>query len=141
MATTWREGSARATFTTGADFTSGGTVTQPTLQGVKLDSNGNIVACSAATDAMIGVITTNPIGGSGDTASVLLVNQQGTGKVASGAAISRGALLSMDSTGRAVTATQTSAGSQPTNWVFGRALTAASAAGQVVEYESMYFLY
>ncbi|HVB24109.1 MAG TPA: hypothetical protein VNG51_19380 [Ktedonobacteraceae bacterium] len=138
----WREGSTRLAYPSGTDFTSSQTVFEPTYQGVKFGSGstaGQVIPCAAATDEVLGIIMNCPI--VGDSADILAINNTGSGKVASGAAITIGQYLTMDSTGRAVAATQTSAGSQPTVRVFGRALTAASAAGQLVEFESFYFLY
>lgn len=137
-ALTWREASSRLAFPSATDFTSGQTQFNPTFQGVKLNGSGNVVPCAAATDEIVGIIMNCPI--VGDTADVLSVNNMGTGKVAAGGTIAVGNYLVMDSTGRAVAATQQTAGQQPTSRVFGRALIAA-AAGGLVEYQSFYFLY
>ena len=137
-ALTWREGSTRLAYPSGTDFTSSGTTFQPTYQGVKLNGSGKAVACSANTDEIIGILMNCPA--SGDTADILAINAQGSGKVQAGGTIAVGNYLCMDSSGHAVAATQTTAGSQPTVRVFGRALTAA-ASTDLVEFECMFFLY
>jgi len=142
-ALTWREGSTRLAYPAGYDFTSSGANFEPTFQGVKLGSGGTagqVVPCAANTDEIIGVIMNCPLGGVGDTADILSVNSQGTGKVQAGGTIAVGNYLTMDSSGHAVAATQTTAGSQPVVRVFGRALNAA-ASGSLVEFQILYFLY
>lgn len=92
---------------------------------VKTDANGNIVAASAATDAILGVIDNEPI--SGRTADVVLINSEGTFKVKAGGTIAKDAYLTSDGNGNAVATTSTG------NRVFGRAVKAA-VSGDVVEY-------
>jgi Uncharacterized conserved protein (DUF2190) len=141
---TFREGATRLAYPAGVDYTSTQTNFFPTYQGVKFGSGstaGQVIPCTADTDDILGIIVNCPRAGIGDTADILSINASGTGVVATGAAVSIGNYLTMDSTGRAVAATQTTAGSQPTVRVFGRALTAASTAGQTVEFQIAYFLY
>lgn len=104
----------------------------------KLDANGKVVLAAAATDAILGVLET--VGKAATTVSVALVNGNGTFKVKTGANITVGAYLTTNGSGLAITATQTTAGAQPTVRVFGRAL-ATSVSGDVVEYEKKDFLY
>ena len=113
-----REGSTRYNAPAGADFTNSGANTEATLQIVKLDSSGNVVASSAATDKHIGIIVNNPT--DGDTADVVLINAQGTAKVQVGGAVNIGDYLTADSSGHAV-ATTTSG-----DILIGMALTAAT---------------
>lgn len=142
-ALTWREGSTRLAYPAGYDFTSSQTNFEPTYQGVKFGTGGTagqVIPCAAATDEIIGIIMNCPLGGVGDTADILSVNNTGTGKVQAGNTIAVGNYLTMNSSGLAVAATQTAGGSQPSVRVFGRAL-AAAASGQLVEFQSLYFLY
>lgn len=141
----WREGSTRLAYKSGYDFTSTGTNYYPTFQGVKF-SSGTVVPCSAATDDIIGIIMNCPgtygtdTAITGGTADILAVNAQGTGKVQAGGTIAVGNYLTMGTGGTAVAATQTTAGSQPTVRVFGRAVT-AGASTDLIEYEGCFFLY
>lgn len=118
-----------STFTDGPRFSATTAADLSTKQYflAKTDANGKLVLASAATDAIIGVIED---GGrkSGDTATVQLLNGQGTYLVSASGAISKDAYLTSDANGQAV-ATTTGG-----NRVFGRALTAASALGDIIEY-------
>lgn len=148
--TNFQEGN-QLTFASGYDFTSSGTVTACGYQIVKFGSSvtaGQIVLAAAAGDAIVGVMrncptsTNSPYSGPYQTyADVHSINASGTYKVQAGASFSAGAYLTANSSGLAVTATQTTAGSQPAVTVFGRAITAATGAGQIVEYQCMNFLY
>ncbi len=90
---------------------------------MKLGSSaGQVKACDGVTDTPIGVLQNDPT--SGQAASVRVL---GTTKVVAGAAITRGAFLKTDAQGRAVS---TSTDNDP---IFGRALEAASAAGEIIE--------
>jgi hypothetical protein len=109
---------------------------------VKFTDNKKTVAlCGAASDEVAGILDEVPQGAQGGSVSVKHISSNGTGKVRAGAALSFGAYLVADSTGRAVAATQTAAGSQPTKRVFGRALEAATAADDLIEFEHVNFLY
>jgi len=121
------------------DFTNSGANLEATLVLVKLDSNAKVTLATASSDKIIGVIRNLPA--VGDTADVLLINQMGTGSVQTGGSISVGDYLTTNSSGQAVTATQTTAGSQPTVHVFGQAVQAATGSGQEIEFISMDFLY
>jgi hypothetical protein len=112
---------------------------------VKLDTNNKAVLASAATDDIVGVLEESQQAGSGVSTSgggvsIAHISGAGTGEVITGGSVSKGAFLTSDSSGKAVTATQTTAGSQPTVRVFGRARYAANS-GDLVEYEKMNFLY
>jgi hypothetical protein len=75
---------------------------------------------TAGTDVVIGVIQNKPTSG-----QAVEVETQGTTKVVAGAAISAGAAVMPDASGRAVTATST-------NKIQGVALEAAGGAGELV---------
>lgn len=112
----------------------------------KWDSSGNAILAAAATDDLVGVLAEIqqaapvPQSTSGGLVSIAVVSGAGTGKVIAGASISKGAYLTSNSSGQAVTATQTAGGSQPSVRVFGRARFAANS-GDLFEYEKMFFLY
>jgi hypothetical protein len=78
--------------------------------------------CAASTDVPVGVLQNKPL--AGEAVDLGLI---GTTKVVAGAAIAAGAEVMSDAQGRAITAT--GAG----NSVFGRAVSAATAAGQIIE--------
>lgn len=93
---------------------------------VKLDSDGEVVLASAATDAILGVLANAPKAGA--VAEVELLNGSGTFKVkAANAIISKDAYITADADGKAV-ATTTSG-----NRVIGRAVR-TNVANQVIEY-------
>lgn len=106
---------------------------------VKTDANGKYVLASAATDNIRGVLANAPK--LGDTADVANVNGAGTFKVVAGAAFAKDALLTSDANGRAIAATQSAAGAQPSVRVFGRARSAATALGDIVEYDKFPLYY
>jgi len=93
---------------------------------VKLDSNGQIVLASAATDKIIGTLLDTP--GTGRVGTVRLRSCSGTLNilVGSGGSIARGDAVTADSAGAGVTTT--TAGNQ----IIGYALE-AGAAGTVIE--------
>lgn len=92
---------------------------------VKLDSSGNVVLATAATDAILGVLDNAPV--SGATADVVLINGQGTFKVKTGGVISKDAYITTNGSGVAIATT--TAG----NRVIGRAV-ATTASGDIAEY-------
>lgn len=92
---------------------------------VKLDSSGNVVLASAATDAILGVIDNEPK--TGRTADVVLLNGTGTFKVKTGGNISKDAYITTDGNGKAIATTTTG------NRVIGRAVRDSSS-GDVAEY-------
>jgi hypothetical protein len=109
---------------------------------VKFTDNKKTVALvSAATDKVAGVLDEVPQGVQGGSVSIKHISSNGTGKVRAGAAISFGDLLMADASGRAITAVQTTAGQQPTKYVFGRALEAATTADDIIEFEHLNLLY
>lgn len=91
---------------------------------VKLDANDKVVLAAAGTDNIAGVVETGAKVGA--TAAYALRNGQGTFKVRLGGTVAKGANLTSDANGAAVTAV---AG----NVVFGTAVK-AGVAGDVVEY-------
>lgn len=92
---------------------------------VKLDANGNVVLCAAATDIPIGVLQNTPK--SGDAADVMVV---GVSKVSTGAvALAIGALIGTDANGQGVALV---AGTDTTKYVCGRVLTASTVQGGLV---------
>ncbi len=107
----------------------------------KLDVNGKAVLAALPTDDIAGVLDMVPQGATG-LCSIEHVSGTGTFEVIAGASIAKGAYLTVknDSSGQAVTATQTAAGSQPSVRVFGRARVAANS-GDQFEYERLFFLY
>ena len=133
----FQEGSSRLNFPSGNDFTSNGTTFNAPYTVVKL-SNGKVVPVAATTDPAIGVLYNCPT--AAGNADVLSLNQQGSGKIVAGGAITAGQYITFNATGQAVAATQSTAGAQPTVQVIGRALEAA-ASGQVFAYESLFFLF
>lgn len=100
---------------------------------------GQAVLAAAATDAILGVLDEVPQGASG-AVSIAHVSGSGVGKVRAGGNITIGQYLTATSNGKAVAATQQTAGQQPTTRVFGRALEAGED-GKVIRYEKMNFLY
>jgi hypothetical protein len=91
---------------------------------VKLDSSGQAVAASGATDIPIGVLQNAPT--SGQEAEVLIV---GGTKIVAGAAIGEGALVGTGATGKAVALV---AGTDTTKYVVGTLLTESAADGNIV---------
>ncbi|MFZ5850329.1 MAG: capsid cement protein [Actinomycetota bacterium] len=91
---------------------------------VKVDANGRAALCAAATDIPVGVVQNNPR--AGEEAEVVV---QGGSKVVADAALSIGALIGTSADGQADAKT---VGTDTTEYVVGRALTATSAAGQIV---------
>jgi hypothetical protein len=91
---------------------------------VKLDSSGQAVAASGATDIPIGVLQNAPT--SGQEAEVLIV---GGTKIVAGAAIGEGALVGTSAAGKAVALV---AGTDATKYVVGTLLTESAADGNIV---------
>jgi hypothetical protein len=110
--------SVKVTLVAGADLSS----KQYTF--VKLDSSGQAVAASGATDIPIGVLQNAPT--SGQEAEVLIV---GGTKIVAGAAIGEGALVGTGATGKAVALV---AGTDTTKYVVGTLLTESAADGNIV---------
>lgn len=92
---------------------------------VKLDTNGNVVLATAATDAILGVLDNAPKQGA--TADVVLINGHGTFKVKTGAGISKDAYITSNGSGQAISTTTTG------HRVLGRAV-ATTNSGDVAEY-------
>ena len=110
--------SVKVTLVAGADLSSN----QYTF--VKLDSSGQAVDSSGATDIPIGVLQNAPT--SGQEAEVLIV---GGTKIVAGAAIGEGALVGTSSAGKAVALV---AGTDTTKYVVGTLLTESAADGNIV---------
>ncbi len=81
--------------------------------------------CNAITDLPVGVLQNKP-DAAGKSAEVLMI---GGTKMVAGAAITAGALLGTDDEGRAVPIV---AGTDTTQYILGRALSAASGAGIII---------
>ncbi len=90
---------------------------------VKYDGNGDVVACSTAGEAALGVLIAQT--GSAVKGDAVCVQIKDVALWKSGAAFAKGALLATDNKGCAVTA---GAG----NFIMGMALGASGAAGQLV---------
>ena len=137
----FQEGSSRLTFPSGHDFTSSGTTYDAPYTAVKLSSVSGVVSvvpATANTDPVIGILYNCP--DATGTADVMSINQQGSAKVTAGGTITLNALVTINSSGQAVAATQTTAGSQPTVQLIGRA-TEAAASGQVFTIQTLNYLY
>ena len=88
-------------------------------------ADGLVVQSAAAADAHIGVVELGQ-----DTASARVdVIMDGTAEVTAGAAITRGALLSADSSGRVIAAAASAGANVRT---VGTALASAGAAGEII---------
>lgn len=92
---------------------------------VKRDSSGKLVLATTAGEKVVGVAvaTTDVSVASGDD---LTVQVKDICNVIAGAAISKGALVTTDANAKAATAAAE-------NYIIGEALTAASAAGDVIQ--------
>lgn len=90
---------------------------------VKLDTDGTAIVCSGATDIPVGVLQNNPA--AGGVAEVLVI---GLSKVNSDAALSIGNLIGTSADGQADAKTS---GTDTTEYVVGRMLTATGAAGVI----------
>jgi len=90
---------------------------------VKLNSSGQAVICSGATDSPIGVLQNAPT--SGQEAEVLIV---GGTKVVAGAAITLPNTIGTDANGKAVALTTT----DTTKYIVGSLITASAADANVV---------
>lgn len=92
------------------------------FKAVDVNSSGNIVLASAAGQRVIGVLQNKP-NAAGQSAGVAV---SGVTKMIASAAITAGALVTTTNAGLAVTAATT-------NFILGRAMTAAGAANDVIE--------
>ena len=102
----------------------------------KIGSASDRVAVCGAADTPIGVIS-DEAAAVGDAVSVsLLGSSRGTVRMVASAAIVQGALLEPAASGRV----QTLGAGAGTHHVVGRALDAATAAGDVIEVDPFYFL-
>lgn len=102
----------------------------------KMGSASDRVAVCGASDTPIGVITDEATA-SGEAVSVaLLGSSRGTVRMVASAAVAQGALLEPAASGRV----QTLGAGAGTHHVVGRALDAATSAGDVIEVDPFYFL-
>lgn len=134
----FQEGSSRLSFPSGNDFTNGGTTFVAPYLAVKLNSSGQVVPATANTDKVIGILMNCP--DANGTADVLAINQSGSGKITAGGSISVNDYITINSSGQAVTATQTAGGTAPAVHVIGQAVEAGST-GKVIAFISKDFLY
>lgn len=105
---------------------------------VKQSADDTVVLAAAATDIVVGVVGNKA--NTGELVEVIRAASGSTFKVVAGGTITRGARLVSDAAGKAIVATQTAAGSQPTAQSFGRALQAA-VSGDIFEAEGDPILY
>lgn len=105
-------------------FEAGADLSASQFRFVELASDGQIDPVGTAGGNAVGVLYNLPAA-AGRAAQVAV---RGSVKVVAGAAITRGAKVSSDNVGRAITAVST-------HHVQGRALQAASAAGEIIEVE------
>lgn len=89
-------------------------------------ADGQVVQSAAAADAHIGIVEGVAQETAGERVDVVM---DGTAECTAGAAISRGALLSADSSGRVITAAASAGANVRT---IGIALAAAAGAGEVI---------
>lgn len=104
-------------------LTAGADLSSSQYRFVKLDGSGNAVVCSGATDIPVGVLQNKPT--SGQSAEIVVV---GVSKVNADAALSIGALIGTSADGQADAKV---AGTDTTEYVVGRMLTATGAAAQI----------
>jgi hypothetical protein len=90
---------------------------------VKLNSSGQAIAVAAATDRPIGVLQNAPT--SGQEAEVLVV---GGTKLVAGAAVTEGAVVGTDGSGKGVALT---VGTDTTKYILGTSLLEVAADGEV----------
>jgi len=107
------------TFTAGADLSAAANQ----YKFVEFDGSGNVVVCNAATDVPVGVLQNKP--GNGQAATVRVL---GISKLQADAAIAIGNLIGTSADGQADPKT---AGTDTTEYVVARALTAVSNAGEI----------
>jgi hypothetical protein len=119
MATQITHGATVQSFVAGADLTASQSLF------VKLNASGQVVPVTAITDSPIGVLLNAPASG-----FEALVALTGIIKVIASAAVTAGAVLSVDAAGKAVTVVP---GTDTTRYQVGRALTSASAANVVFQ--------
>jgi len=102
----------------------------------KIGSASDRVALCGASDTPVGVITDEAAAAAEAVSVSLLGSSRGTVRMVASAAIAQGALLEPAASGRV----QTLGAGAGTHHVVGRALDAASAAGDVIEVDPFYFL-
>lgn len=102
-------------------LTAGADLSSSQYRLVKLDGSGNAVVCSGVTDIPVGVLQNKPT--SGGAAEIVVV---GVSKVNTDAALSIGALIGTSADGQADAKV---AGTDTTEYVIGRMLTATGGSG------------
>ena len=114
-------------------FTAGADLSSAQYQLVKMSAEGTVVLAAAATDNILGVIL-EP-GKSGDRVSVGMLNGDGTFNVKAAGAITAGAQLTSNASGKAVATTTTG------NVVVGTALNTVANADSLVVFVPHKFKY
>lgn len=104
--------------------TVGATINNAPHKAVMYNADGNIVLATDAAKAVGVLLSDTPTTAEKDSEATMLIKN--IGLIEAGAAIAKGALLTINSTGQAITATTGA-------YVFGRAFTAASAAGEIIQ--------
>lgn len=92
---------------------------------MKLDADGKVIRCSAVTDVPIGVLLNKP-DAEDKEAMVLII---GRAKISADGAINEGALVGTSADGQCGHKTP---GTNTAHYIVGHALTAVTAAGQIV---------
>ena len=113
----WEQPGFSSSFKAGADLSA------KQFYFVKLDSNGDVVACAAATDKPIGILQNNPTSG-----LEALVMHNGISKVNADAALSIDDLIGTSADGQADAKVP---GTDTTEYIVGRMLESTSAAGEL----------
>lgn len=121
-------------------FIAGADLSQAQYQLVKVGVNDKeVVLATAATDNIIGVIL-DP-GKQNDRVTVGLIPSNGTFYVKAAGALTRGALLTSNASGKATTATAAAAGAVPGTTVIGTALNSVANADSLVTFVPHKFKY
>ena len=102
----------------------GAQIDAPAHKAVMYDANGNVVLATSG-DLAIGTILSSSLDPIAEGAPVHILIKY-IGLLEAGAAINKGAKITINASGQAITATSGS-------FIFGRAFTAASAAGEVIQ--------
>ena len=106
-----------STFVAGANLSTGAQ-----HRFVKLDANGQVVLCAAATDKPVGILQNNPSSG-----GEALVMHEGISKIEGDAALSIDDLVGPSADGQAAAYVP---GTDTTKYIVGRMLEAVTAAGE-----------
>jgi hypothetical protein len=93
---------------------------------VKLDANGNVIACAAAGEKSIGVLQNKP-----NTGETAVVRPHGLSKLVASAAVAANDFVTTDAAGKGKTATRLVAATGTASNVHGYALRAAGGANVI----------